>query len=411
MAPRKKVTRAVIPGQFVLSINNPKTPTPDGWEWRKLTDLAELKTGHTPSRKKPEYWEDTTIPWITSVDSTKHHGGYIYETEQNISQLGLENSAAVMLPKDTVCLSRTASVGYVVMTGTDMATSQNFANWVCGEGLNPHFLRYALMLEFETLSNSFAYGTTHKTIYFDDLTAFTICCPPRKEQDHIVNKILTLEEKYWHHKKIDSRLQMILSELHFSRFGKFQLGSLTLPAGWNIRRITDSFDLITGSEPGRNNCNETMIGHPFLRVGDLTGSSKSPLYVESHIGPRAEILETLATFDGNPGHVSILGEGFFSSGIKKIVPKDTHISTWYPFLLLNTHTNQQTIRNFATGTTILHASQSIPHLTWVDPGILELTAFQDSIQPLVTMIVENHKAGKELNKIILQIMQFLLKVE
>jgi restriction endonuclease S subunit len=221
MAPRKKVTSAVIPGQFILSINNPKTPTPDGWEWRKLTDLAELRTGHTPSRNKPEYWENTTIPWITSVDSTKHHGGYIYETEQNISQLGLENSAAVMLPKDTVCLSRTASVGYVVMTGTNMATSQNFANWICGDELNPHFLRYALMLEFESLSHTFAYGTTHKTIYFDDLLAFSICCPNREEQDQIVNRVLSLEEKLWTQQDILCKLNNIVSEVFNSWFIRF----------------------------------------------------------------------------------------------------------------------------------------------------------------------------------------------
>jgi type I restriction enzyme S subunit len=54
-----------------------------------------------------------------------------------VTPLGLENSAARLLPANTVCLSRTASVGYVVIMGKPMATSQDFVNWVCSEAIEP----------------------------------------------------------------------------------------------------------------------------------------------------------------------------------------------------------------------------------------------------------------------------------
>jgi type I restriction enzyme S subunit len=49
------------------------------------------------------------------------------------------------LPAGTVCLSRTASVGFVTIMGRQMATSQDFVNWVCGPGLDPLLLFFLLV--------------------------------------------------------------------------------------------------------------------------------------------------------------------------------------------------------------------------------------------------------------------------
>ena len=67
-----------------------------------------MKTGHTPSRSVPEYWENTTIPWFTLADVWQLRNGqqvYLGETANKISTLGLENSAADLLPVGTVVLS------------------------------------------------------------------------------------------------------------------------------------------------------------------------------------------------------------------------------------------------------------------------------------------------------------------
>lgn len=71
-------------------------PTPKGWAWRKLTEMARLESGHTPSRKHPEYWNEG-IPWIGIKDARAHHGAAIHQTFQSISKKGLENSAARIL--------------------------------------------------------------------------------------------------------------------------------------------------------------------------------------------------------------------------------------------------------------------------------------------------------------------------
>lgn len=190
----RAATDAVVPGLAALSIGLPSVlPEPSGLSWTALSAVARLESGHTPSRGKPEYW-DGDIPWIGIRDATGNHGRVIADTEQHITQLGIDNSSARVLPANTVCLSRTASVGYVVQTGRPMATSQDFVNWVCGPELDPNFLRYLLMSESESIRR-FAYGSVHATMYYPDAKALHVLLPARREQQAIVEVLSALDDK------------------------------------------------------------------------------------------------------------------------------------------------------------------------------------------------------------------------
>ena len=170
----RPASKGVIPGDYALSVGKPASTPPPGWRWTLLSDVARLETGHTPSRKHPEYWGGP-IPWIGIRDATGNHGTKIFETQQYTNALGIENSSARVLPPNTVCLSRTASVGYVVVMGRHMATSQDFVNWVCSPQLDYRFLKYVLLSEREALLR-YASGTTHQTIYFPRPRRFTFVC-------------------------------------------------------------------------------------------------------------------------------------------------------------------------------------------------------------------------------------------
>lgn len=162
----------------------PSCSPPEGWQWSKLTDIARLESGHTPSRRHPEWWGGS-IPWISIRDAKANDGRRIDETEETTNALGIENSSARILPANTVCLSRTASVGYVVVMGRPMATSQDFVNWVCSDQLDPNFLKYLIIAEGDGLLR-FASGAVHQTIYFPEVKAFHICHPSLPEQQRIV---------------------------------------------------------------------------------------------------------------------------------------------------------------------------------------------------------------------------------
>src|SRR5690606_8098467 len=119
---------------------------------------------------------------------------YVTDTENKISPLGLANSSARLLPASTVFLSRTASVGFSGIMSTEMAVSQDFAAWICGDRLLPEYLLLCLRAmkpEFERLMM----GSTHKTIYMPDIEKLAIPLPPMKEQRAIVERVFELKRK------------------------------------------------------------------------------------------------------------------------------------------------------------------------------------------------------------------------
>lgn len=167
------------------------TSVPQHWRVANIRRFATMKTGHTPSRSTPEYWEKTTIPWFTLADVWQLRDGkrvFIGETASLISELGLASSAAELLPAGTVVLSRTASVGFTGLMPEPMATSQDFWNWVCGPELLPEYLMW-LFRATRNFTLSLMMGSTHQTIYQPIAAGMRITVPPVAEQRAIVEQI------------------------------------------------------------------------------------------------------------------------------------------------------------------------------------------------------------------------------
>jgi type I restriction enzyme S subunit len=162
---------------------------PAGWRWAKLAELARLESGHTPSRIRPDWWGGD-ISWVSLTEIRALDGRWTTATQIKTNTAGIKNSSARVLPRGTVCFSRTASVGFVTLMAEPMATSQDFANWVCGDGLDPEFLMYALIRARSEL-RALATGATHKTIYMPTLEAFHLCAPDRATQERLVQRLKT----------------------------------------------------------------------------------------------------------------------------------------------------------------------------------------------------------------------------
>ena len=163
-------------------------PVPSHWDVKRTKFAATLRSGHTPSRQNPEYWKDCTIPWFGLADVWQIRDGkveYVHVTAEKISETGLANSAARLLPRNTVILSRTASVGFSAILGVAMATTQDFVNWICGPSVRPEYLLFV----FRSMDHEFqrlTMGSTHQTIYMPDVACFSTVVPPRPEQEQIV---------------------------------------------------------------------------------------------------------------------------------------------------------------------------------------------------------------------------------
>jgi type I restriction enzyme S subunit len=168
------------------------TTLPAAWQAVRLGLVARMGSGHTPSRSHSEWWEDCTIPWITTGEVQQIRDDrqeVIHETREMISEVGLVNSAAELHPAGTVVLSRTASAGFSAIMGSDMATSQDFVTWTCGPQLEPYFLLWCLRAMRPDLLGRLATGSTHKTIYFPDLQMLRIPLPGLEEQKDAVANI------------------------------------------------------------------------------------------------------------------------------------------------------------------------------------------------------------------------------
>jgi type I restriction enzyme S subunit len=183
----EKRSPELIAGDCGLSINDPGTQLPKGWLWVPLVKIARLESGHTPSRNRPDWWGGD-VPWIGLVDARLHNNGTIYKTIQTTNEQGLANSAARLLPKGTVCFSRTASVGYVVIMGRAMATSQDFVNWVPTDAISSSWLQLVMIAERPAIDR-FSKGAVHQTVYYPAWLSMHIALPPLAEQRRIVAKV------------------------------------------------------------------------------------------------------------------------------------------------------------------------------------------------------------------------------
>lgn len=167
------------------------TSVPEHWDIANIRRFTAMKTGHTPSRSNSDYWVDCSIPWFTLADVWQLRNddrSYLGETKNQISEAGLANSAAELLPAGTVVLSRTASVGFTGIMPKPMATSQDYWNWIPGDRLDSAYLMWvfrAMRPEFASLM----IGSTHKTIYEATAAAIRIPVPPLAEQRQIAKRV------------------------------------------------------------------------------------------------------------------------------------------------------------------------------------------------------------------------------
>jgi len=147
--------------------------------------IVSVDSGGTPSTAVDEFWAGE-IPWLTPKDITDNvETLFVSRTERSVSQAGLDNSGAKLLPPGTVCLTKRAPVGVVAITAVPMATNQGFLNFQCGTKLRPLYLAYWLKANTRYLQQ-IANGSTYRELYVGDLFEFEFAVPPLEEQDAVL---------------------------------------------------------------------------------------------------------------------------------------------------------------------------------------------------------------------------------
>jgi len=121
------------------------------WEQRKVSDVAEIIAGGTPSTKENSYWEPKEIPWLSSGEV---HKKYITFTDDMISQIGMNNSSAKMVAKDSVLIALAGqgkTRGTVAINRIPLTTNQSIAAMTFNEDFIPEFVFYNLENRYDEI--------------------------------------------------------------------------------------------------------------------------------------------------------------------------------------------------------------------------------------------------------------------
>jgi len=160
---------------------------PGTWRWTRLGNLGAIVGGGTPRSDNPDYFADDGIPWLTPADLNGFKGMRISQGRRFLTKLGLENSSAQLLPVGSVLFSSRAPIGYVAITGTELATNQGFKSCVPYIQETNEFLYYYLMSAAVRIDRE-ASGTTFREVSGKVVCQIPVPLPPLAEQKRIVAK-------------------------------------------------------------------------------------------------------------------------------------------------------------------------------------------------------------------------------
>ena len=197
---------------------------PEGWKVKPFTSFLEILYGGTPKTSESSYWSGE-IPWCTIAD-VKSNGIWLTQTQKSITDRGLENSAAKLLPKKTVIVTVRGTVGEVAIAGKEMTTNQScFALRVLPQ--ISEFWVYLQLLSFVGTLKSNALGSVFDTItkkIFKQLLVSSPSIELTKEFHRIVSVVFEMI-------LINTQNIETLSEIRDTLLSKLISGELQIPDG------------------------------------------------------------------------------------------------------------------------------------------------------------------------------------
>lgn len=133
------------------------------WAIGTISDLGAVVGGSTPSKAKPEYYTETGIAWITPKDLSVNKSKFISHGENDITELGLKNSSATIMPEGTVLFSSRAPIGYIAVAAGEVTTNQGFKSIVPKPEIGTAFVYYFLKRTLPIIEGM-ASGSTFKEV-------------------------------------------------------------------------------------------------------------------------------------------------------------------------------------------------------------------------------------------------------
>lgn len=224
----------------------------------KLYELGTVYSGGTPSTKNAEYW-DGNIPWITPKDLSGYKSKYISSGERSITELGLQKSSAILIPKRSILMSSRAPIGYVVINENEVTTNQGFKSINCNEDkcLN-EYMYYWIKNNVDYITSK-SNGSTFKEISGTSFKELIVKVPSLVDQAKIVNILGNIDKKIELNNEINNNLQE-LSKLNYSTFIKSIEGNEEC----KYKDFAELGKIIMGQSPKGESYNYERNGLPLI---------------------------------------------------------------------------------------------------------------------------------------------------
>lgn len=174
---------------------------PVSWGVATLNDIAEIKTGGTPSRKEDNYWNGN-IPWMSSGEVNKLE---VYATNEYITEEGLENSNTTMLPVDTIMMAMNGqgkTRGTVAMLKIEAACNQSLAGIIVTDEW-AEYIFYYLQNMYDSIRGITGDGGRNG-LNLALIRAIKVAIPEKSEQKDIANILKTLDNQIRNYQNLKS---------------------------------------------------------------------------------------------------------------------------------------------------------------------------------------------------------------
>lgn len=160
------------------------------WVTKLLPDLADIRSGGTPSTSDAAAW-DGDIAWCTPTDITALAGRkYLTQTERRITEHGLRQSSAEVIPAGSIVMTSRATIGECAINTVPMTTNQGFKNFVPFASVDTEFLYYLLVTQKAGFIGLCS-GSTFLEIGKTQLRGFAVHLPATKAEQTAIATVLS----------------------------------------------------------------------------------------------------------------------------------------------------------------------------------------------------------------------------
>ncbi len=256
---------------------------PEHWGVKPLKRVFKIINGGTPSSSEESYWNGEIV-WVTPNDLSKLTEACIVDSERKITQDGLHNCSARIVPKGSIVISTRAPIGYVAIAGVPLCTNQGCKSLVAINKVNPKYFYY-WMHSISFYLNVLGQGTTFIELSNSSLSMVELLTPSINEQKAIANfldqKTALIDDLIADKEKLiellQEKRQAIITEavtkglnpnVRMKDSGIEWIGEI--PEHWNNKKISWIFNIIgSGTTPSTSNLEYYDGDVPWVNTGDL----------------------------------------------------------------------------------------------------------------------------------------------